>query len=143
MTTTTVVPKLVVAGADQAIEFYRKAFGAELTVRYTAPDGSVVYSELRIGESTINVKDEDSTDRAATTLGGSAVILTINVDDPDAVAEAMQEAGATVVFPIGDMPYGYRQGRLTDPFGYQWIISRRTEDLSAADVQERLDTTMT
>jgi PhnB protein len=138
MTEATVVPKLVIAGADQAIEYYQKALGAELTARYTTSDGSVVYSELKIGNATINVKDEDEFDRSATTLGGSAVILTLNVDDPDTVAAAMQEAGGSVVFPVGDMPYGYRQGRMQDPFGYQWIVSRRTEELSADDVQQRL-----
>lgn len=139
MTVTSVVPKLVVPGADQAIEFYRKALGAELTVRYTSSDGAVVYSELRIGEATINVKDEDGVDHSATTLGHSAVILTLNVDDADAAAQSLIEAGATVVFPVGDMPYGYRQGRVTDPYGYQWIISQRTEDLDPAEVQARLD----
>lgn len=139
MSTATVVPKLVIAGADRAIEFYQKVFGAELTSRYTAPDGSVVYAELRIGASTVEVKDEDGTDSAATTLGGAAVILTLHVDDPDAVASAMQEAGATVVFPVGDMSYGYRQGRLTDPYGYQWILSRRIEELTDTQVQHRLD----
>ncbi|NED98025.1 VOC family protein [Phytoactinopolyspora alkaliphila] len=139
MSISTVVPKLVVAGADRAIEFYQNALGAELTVRYAAPDGSVVFSELRIGEATINVKDEDGTDKAATSLGGSAVILTLNVDDASATADAMLAAGATTIFEVGDMPYGYRQGRVRDPFGYQWIISQRTEDLTADQVQERLD----
>jgi PhnB protein len=139
MTEATVVPKLVVAGADQAIEFYQKALGAELTVRHTTPDGTVVYSEVRIGNATISVKDEDGTDPSATSLGGSAVILTLNVDDPDATAAGMLAAGATTVFEVGDMPYGYRQGRVRDPFGYQWIVSRRTEELSADEVQQRLD----
>jgi PhnB protein len=139
MSEMTVVPKLVVAGADEAMEFYRKALKAELTVRYAGPDGAVVYSELRIGSATVNVKDEDEFDKAATTIGGSAVILTLNVDDPDAVANSMIDAGATVVFPVNDMPYGYRQGRVRDPFGYQWIVSQRTEELSPDEVQDRLD----
>ncbi|WP_207782474.1 VOC family protein [Phytoactinopolyspora limicola] len=138
MTEATVVPKLVIRGADEAIEFYRKALGAELITRYTAGDGTVVYAELRIGASTINVKDEDSYDAAATTLGGSAIILTLNVDDPDAVAQAVLDAGGSEVFPVGDMAYGYRQGRVKDPYGYQWIVSRPTENLSDAHVQARL-----
>ncbi|NDL60900.1 VOC family protein [Phytoactinopolyspora mesophila] len=139
MSESTVVPKLVVAGADHAIEFYQKTLGAELTVRYAAPGGSVVFSELRIGNASISVKDEDGVDKAAITIGGSPIILTLNVDDPDAVATAMQEAGASVVFPVGDMPYGMRQGRVQDPFGFQWIVSRRTENLTPDEVQQRLD----
>lgn len=139
MTHTTIVPKLVVAGADRAIEFYQQALGAELVARYTGPDGSVVYSELRIGDAALSVKDEDGTDQAATTIGGSAVILTLEVDDAFAVGKAMQDAGATVIFPVADRSYGHRQGRVQDPFGYQWIISQRTEDLTHDDVQQRLD----
>ena len=137
--TATLVPKLVIAGADRAIDFYRRALGAELTVRYTASDGTVVFSELRVGDATFDVKDEDPTDQAATSLGGAAVVLTLNVTDADAVADRMLAAGATVVFPVDDMPYGSRQGRVADPFGYQWIISQRREDLSPEQVQQRLD----
>ncbi|NEE00723.1 VOC family protein [Phytoactinopolyspora halotolerans] len=139
MTDITIVPKLVAAGADRAIDFYQKALNAELIARYTAPDGSVVYSELTVGSSRISVKDEDGTDRAAPTVGGSPVILTLEVDDADAVANRMLDAGASTIFPVDDRGYGYRQGRVEDPFGYQWIISQRTEDLDTSEVQQRLD----
>ncbi|WP_129667286.1 VOC family protein [Phytoactinopolyspora endophytica] len=140
MTDIAIVPKLVVAGADRAIEFYQKALNAEIIARYTAPDGSVVYSELRVGDAVISIKDEDGTDRAASTLGGSPVILTLEVDDADAVESRMLDAGASTIFPVDDRDYGYRQGRVEDPFRYQWIISQRTEDLNTAEVQQRLDT---
>lgn len=139
MSAANVVPRLVVAGADRAIEFYRKALGAEALTRHVGPDGSVVHAELRVGESILTLKDEDGTDRSATSLGGSPVLFVLNVDDADDVAAAMQRSGATVIFPVGDQSYGYRQGRLADPFGIQWIVSQRTELLSAAEVQERLD----
>lgn len=105
----TVLPRLVVRGADEAIDFYRRAFDAELTERFTAPDGSVVHAELRIGESLVTLKDEDEVDRSATSYGGSPVLLMLAVSDADAVAAAMEQAGARVIFPVGDQSYGYRQ----------------------------------
>lgn len=123
----TLMPRLVVAGADKAIEFYRDAFGAELVNRHTGPDGSVVHAEVRIGPSRFSIKDEDGTDRSPATLGGSPVLFTLDVDDAYAVAAAMERAGAAVMFAVGDTTYGYRQGRLTDPSGFQWIISQTIE----------------
>ncbi len=135
----TVLPRLVVRGADEAIDFYRRAFDAELTERFTAPDGSVVHAELRIGESLVTLKDEDEVDRSATSYGGSPVLLMLAVSDADAVAAAMEQAGARVIFPVGDQSYGYRQGRLEDPFGYQWLLSQDIEELTPEQTQDRLD----
>ncbi|AYY12479.1 VOC family protein [Actinobacteria bacterium YIM 96077] len=139
MTYMTVVPKLVVAGADAAIEFYRKALGAELTARYTAGDGSVVYAEVCIGETRISIKDEDGFDRSASTIGGSAIILTLDVADADTVANSLIDAGATVDIPVADRPYGYRQGRVTDPFGYQWIISQPIDTPTSSPIDTPAD----
>ncbi len=140
MDNTTLMPRLVIAGADEAIEFYGHAFGAELLNRYTGPDGSVVHAELRIGRTQLSLKDEDDTDRSAPTLGGSAVMFTLDVDDAHAVSAAMQQAGATVVFAVHDSTYGYRQGRLADPFGFQWILSESVEELTQSETQDRLNT---
>lgn len=129
----TVTPKLVVDGADAAIDFYRRALGAEPGVRFAGPGGRVVYAEFRLGGGTLSIKDADEHDPAA------GALFTLEVADPDAVGAALEQAGATVVFPIGDQPYGMRQGRLRDPFGIQWIVSRQTEDLDADEVQRRLD----
>lgn len=138
-TTTTVLPRLVIAGADQAIDFYRRALGARLLNRYTGPDGTVVHAELRVGGSLITVKDEDSVDRSPATLGGSPVLFMLDVADADATATALREAGASVVFPVQDTEYGYRQGRLQDPFGFQWMVSQGTEELTVEQRQQRLD----
>ncbi|WP_106536399.1 VOC family protein [Haloactinopolyspora alba] len=138
MSETTLMPRLVVAGADQAIEFYRTALGAQVLNRYAGPDGAVVHAELRVGSTKLSLKDEDGTDRSAATLGGSPVMFTLDVPDADAVADAMQRAGATVVFAVHDTTYGYRQGRLTDPFGFQWILSQSIEELTEAQRQERI-----
>lgn len=134
-----VVARLVIAGADQAIDFYQRALDAELTSRYTAPDGSVVHAERRIGDSLLTLKDENGMDRSATTLGGSPVIFMLVVDDADAAAASLKQAGATVVIPVSDSSYGYRQGRLADPFGYQWMVSQDIEELTDVQTQERLD----
>jgi PhnB protein len=124
-------PRLAVAGADKAIAFYREAFGAELVERYAAPDGSVVHALLRAGEAVWAVKDADEYDPATPT------IQALYVSDADAVGAAMEKAGATVRFPISDQPYGERGGRLVDPFGHQWMVAQRTEDLTTEQIEER------
>ena len=120
-------PRLVVSDATRAIEFYVAAFGAEEVARHTDPSGKVVHAELKIGEAVVAVKDEGDGDPAPTTLGGSPVILALDVPDADAVGDAMVQAGATVVYPIQDWPYGARGGRLADPFGHLWMISQPLE----------------
>lgn len=134
-----VLPRLVVRGADAAIDFYQRALGAELQSRHTAPGGSVVNADLRIGESKLTLKDEDGVDRSATSYGGSPVLLMLTVSDADAVAAAMVAAGARVIFPVSDMSYGYRQGRLEDPFGLQWMLSQDIEELTPEQTQARRD----
>lgn len=134
-----VVPRLVISGADAAIAFYQRAFGADVSNRFTAPDGSVVNADVRIGESMLTLKDEDDVDRSAASYGGSPVLLMIMVSDADAVAAAMVAAGARVIFPVSDQSYGYRQGRLEDPFGFQWMLSQDIEELTAEQTQSRLD----
>lgn len=138
-TTMTVTARLVIDGADRAIAYYQQALGAELGERYTGPDGKVVHAELMIGATKIALKDEDGVDPSATTLGGSAIILQLDVDDADAVGAALLDGGGMVIFEIRDTTYGYRQGRIADPFGFHWLISQQIEDLSDAEVQSRLD----
>lgn len=133
------MPRLVINGADRAIAYYQRALGAELEERFTGPDGKVVHAQLAIGAARFAIKDEDGTDASAKTLGGSAIILQIDVDDADAAGQALVEAGGTVVFPISDASYGYRQGRIADPFGFHWLISQQTEELDPDETQRRLD----
>ncbi|MFJ5995258.1 VOC family protein [Streptomyces sp. NPDC092370] len=144
MTNTTGTPavtrlyaRLVVSDAARAIDFYQEALGAEETERYTARDGRIVHAMLRLGGTEIAVKDEDDGDPAPPSLGGSPVIMALDVSDADAVAEAMLRCGATVVYPVADQHYGQRGGRLADPFGHLWMISRTIEDLTPEQIQER------
>lgn len=135
----TLQARLVVAGADAAIDFYQRAFGATVHNRYTDPAGRVVHAELRFGGVSIALKDEDGVDEAPGSLGGSPVILMLDVDDADAVGSALERAGARVIFAISDQSYGYRQGRFADPFGHVWMVSQDVEELSAEETQARLD----
>ncbi|MFC5993743.1 VOC family protein [Pseudonocardia hispaniensis] len=130
-------PRLVVEGGDAALDFYTAALGAEITERYTV-DGRVVHAMLQVGPVRFAVKDADDADPAPGS-DGPPVILTLEVDDADAVAERMLAAGARVVFPIADHDYGDRGGRLADPFGHHWMIAARRLDLTPDEIQARLD----
>jgi PhnB protein len=129
-------PRLVVDGADAALEFYATAFGARTVDRYTDPDGRVVHAMVAAGPVRFAVKDADSYDPAPG-AGGVPVIMALYVADADEIGRRMVAAGATVVFEIADQPYGERGGRLADPFGHLWMIAQRTEELTADDVQAR------
>ncbi|MGH2709522.1 MAG: VOC family protein [Actinomycetota bacterium] len=121
----TLHPRLIVASADRAIAFYVEAFGAEEVSRYKDDDGKIVHAELRFDDVVVTLKDEEpgTPDVGPASLAGSPVIHELNVVDADAVGAAMEKAGATVIYPIDDYPYG-RVGRLRDPFGHMWMISQ-------------------
>ncbi|WP_300012048.1 VOC family protein [Pseudonocardia sp.] len=133
---TDLYPRLVVNGADAALAFYANAFGGEVTERFTDPDGRVVHAMVAVDGVRFAVKDADGYDPAPV-AGGVPVIIALYVADPDAVAARMVAHGATVIFPVADQPYGDRGGRLADPFGHLWMVARRTEDLSASQIQAR------
>jgi PhnB protein len=139
MSISRVYPRLVVSDAAAAMDFYMTALGAKEIVRYTTAHGKIVHAELDFGGTMVAVKDEDDADRAPTTLGGSAVIMALDVDDADAVAEAMRRAGASVIYPIQDWDYGERGGRLADPYGHLWMIAQRIEDLPPEEIQRRTE----
>ena len=123
---TTLTPMLTVRNASQAIEFYARAFGArEVAPPVRSPSGQIV-AQLAIDGQHFFVVDENPAayNVSPQTLNGTSVRLSLVVDDPDAVAERAVAAGATVVFPIADQPYGMRQGRVADPFGHHWLIGR-------------------
>jgi PhnB protein len=123
-TVTSMYPRLIVADAARAIDFYVSALGAVETARHTDDNDKIIHSELKLDSVMFAVKDEDAGDPSPTTLGGSPVILALDVTDADAVGEAMVAAGATVIYPIRDWEYGARAGRLADPFGHLWMISQ-------------------
>jgi uncharacterized glyoxalase superfamily protein PhnB len=130
-------PKLVVTGADAAIDFYRKVFGAAVLQRYSVGD-TVVFAELELLGATITLKDADEADPSPQTLGRPGVLMDVTTDDPDSLAEAVVGSGGTVVFEVADQPYGARGGRVRDPFGHEWLLQTPLT-ISADEVQRRLD----
>jgi uncharacterized glyoxalase superfamily protein PhnB len=124
MTILNLSPRLVVDDAARAIDFYIAAFGAKERQRHAGPDGRIVHAELALGPATLALKDAGDGDPAPPTLGGTPVILTLQVGDVDAVADALTASGAAVVYPVSDQEYGARDGRFRDPFGHLWIITQ-------------------
>lgn len=124
-----VFPRLIVQDVDAAIGFYRTAFGAELMVRVAAPDGLVVFAKLAVGRFRFSLSEEKSEWgwNSPKSLGGSPVLIQMELQDSDMVAEKMVAEKAEVVVPINDRPYGKREGRICDPFGHLWILSQDVE----------------
>lgn len=136
----TVTPHLVVKGASDAIEFYKKAFGAQELGRHLAPDGkSIHHAAVKIGDSIVFLVDEfpQMGCRGPLSIGGTAVILHMYVTDVDAAFNRAVAAGAQVRMPVSDMFWGDRYGVVTDPFGHQWSLATHKEDLSPEQLAER------
>jgi PhnB protein len=136
----TVTPHLIVRGARQAIDFYKKAFGAVDKGAMPGPDGkSVVHAELKIGDSFIYLADEfpEMGAKSPQALGGSGVTIHLYVEDADAVFNRAVAAGAKVSMPIMDMFWGDRYGKITDPFGHEWSIATHKEDLTSEEITKR------
>ena len=136
-----------VKGAEEAIAFYEKAFGAKETGRITMPDGSIGHAELEIGDSKIMLAEENEQwgNLSPQAIGGSPVSLCIYVEDVDAVfAKALQEgAKVTIGMEVKDQFHGDRMGSLTDPFGHRWSIMTHIEDVSFDELQKRMDALFT
>lgn len=132
---------LVVKDAKAAVRFYEHVFGAVQLYSLTMPDGSIAHGEFKIGDTIVMIADENPQwdSKSPQTLGGSPVTLNVMVDDPDAAATKAEAAGAAIVHPVADQFYGYRSGRIRDPFGHLWIVSRVVEELSPEEMQRRMD----
>lgn len=140
----TATPYLIVRNADQALDFYRNAFGATETMRLAAPGGRVGHAEIRIGDSAVMLADEfpEMDARSPDALGGSPVSILLYVDDADATTARATAAGATLLRPVEDKFYGDRSGSVKDPFGHVWHISTHVEDLDAAEIGRRAEAFM-
>jgi PhnB protein len=137
----TVTPQLIFDDSARAIEWYKKGLGAEEKSRALGPDGRVIHAELQIGNSRIMLNDAMAGGRSAKTFGGSPISLWVYLEDCDAVFDRAVAAGATPgPGPMGqlmDQFWGDRTGTLIDPFGYQWTIATRKEDLSREEMDRR------
>ena len=127
---------IVVNGAERAATFYAQAFGAEEIDRIPTPDGRLMSLQLRVGDSVLHLADEfpEMGVVAPPTLGGSPVVLALDVADADAAFARAVDAGATVRQPLGDMFWGERHGQLEDPFGHRWNISQHLRDVPHDEV---------
>jgi PhnB protein len=128
-TKTSIAPMLSVRNGAKAVDFYKAAFGAGELFRLDAEDGSVV-AQLSVGEAEFWVADESPENKnfSPESLGGGTVRMVLVVQDPDAVFARAVKAGATVIWPVEDQPYGWRVGRIVDPFGHHWEIGKPLGD---------------
>ncbi len=137
-----ITPHLVVKGASEAIEFYKRAFGAEELCRIPmpGPDGQVRlgHAELQIGDSRLFLADEFPERGSTGPNGSSPVTIHLYVTDTDATFGQAVEAGATAIMPPADMFWGDRYARLVDPFGHHWAIATHQEDVTPEQMQERM-----
>lgn len=134
------IPYLIVRGADDALGYYQRVFGAELVVRLDDPEGKVLHSELKVGQQRFMLTEErpEMGSRSPQALGGTASMAVIYVDDTDAVVQRAVDAGAKVLMPVADQFWGDRSGNIVDPFGHAWFISTHLEEPSHEEIQRRL-----
>jgi len=137
----TITPHLVMRDASRAIDFYKKAFGAEEVNRAPGPDGkSIMHATLQIGDSRIMLCDEyPMMERwvAPASLKGTTVAICLYVEDADALFNRAVAAGATVSMPLENMFWGDRYGKVTDPYGHEWEIATHIEDVSPEELGRR------
>jgi PhnB protein len=136
-----VTPYLIVKNASQAIEFYKKAFGAQERYRLPMPDGKIGHAELQIRDSIVMVSDENPQfgNQSPQALNGSPVGFALYVDNVDQAFERAVKAGATVKEPIGDKFWGDRVGSVMDPFGHKWSLLTHIEDVSPEEMKRRME----
>ena len=135
----TLTPYLAVDNATEAIEFYKRAFGAKERVRMPGPEGTIGHAELEIGDSLVMLSDPfpQSTARPPKELGGTSASVFMYVEDVDATVEQAVGAGAKVTMEVADQFWGDRFGTVSDPFGHLWSIATHVEDLTPEEIAER------
>ena len=134
----TLTPYLTVRDAARAIEFYKKAFGAEEKGVMNGPDGKVMHAELRIGDSLFMLADESPQfgSLSPQSIGGTGMGLHVYVEDVDSAFERATKAGANVEMPVTDMFWGDRYGKIEDPFGHHWSVAKHVRDVTIEEMKE-------
>jgi PhnB protein len=134
-----VTPYLIVDGAARALDFYKRAFGAEETFRMPGPDGRIGHAEMRVGDSMIMLADQhpEAGAKGPKSYGGSPVSLMVYVENVDKVFAQAVSAGATVERPLANQFYGDRTGGIVDPFGHKWYLATHIEDVAPAEMERR------
>ena len=140
----TLTTYLAVENAAEAIEFYKRAFGARESLRMLGPDGSIGHAELEIGDSKLMLSDPfpQSTVRPPGEIGGTTASVFMYVEDVDALVKQAVDAGATVTMEVADQFWGDRFGTVSDPFGHVWSIATHVEDLTPEQIAERGEAAM-
>ena len=140
----TVTPYLTVRGAANAIEFYKRAFGAKELMRLPAPGGALGHAEIRIGGSVVMLSDEfpGAATKPPAALGGTTGYVFLYVPDVDRTFAQAVAAGARVVTPLADMFWGDRFGTLLDPFGHAWSLATHKEDVPPKEMAKRAQAAM-
>jgi PhnB protein len=134
-----VTPYLSIRGAAQAIDFYKKAFGAKELMRIDGPEGKLGHAEIQIGDSRVMLADEYESMQflGPQSRGGTTVQIHLYVPDVDATVARAAAAGGRVVRPVEDQFYGDRAGAIEDPFGHRWHIATHKEEVSIAQAKRR------
>jgi PhnB protein len=134
-----ITPYLIVKGASDAIEFYKRVFGATEIMRMPKPDGKIAHAELSVGDSKIMLADEypERGYRGPLSLGGTGVSLMLYIENVDEVFKRALAAGAKELQPVKDQFYGDRSGTLQDPFGHMWTVSTHVEDVTPEEMDRR------
>ena len=137
-------PYLTVNDCARAIDFYKRAFGAQEVMRMDAPGGKIGHAELKIGDSRLMLADEmpGSGSKSPQSLGGTCAGVFLYVDNVDTIFNQAVSAGAQVEMPLADMFWGDRYGKLIDPFGHSWSMATHKEDLTPEEMQKRSEAAM-
>lgn len=137
-TVTTIIPHLACRDALQAVEFYKKAFGAECAFSMPTPDGKLMHATLTIDGAPFYLVDEfpEQGGKSPQALGGSPVMISVHVPDCDAFFARAIEAGCEVRVPLTDMFWGDRWGLLADPYGHQWSVATTQREVSFEELQQ-------
>jgi PhnB protein len=140
----TITPYLAVHDAAEAIEYYKKAFGAKERGRMDAPGGKIGHAELEIGDSLVMLSDPfpQASTRTPSELGGTSASIFMYVEDVDAVVKKAVDEGATITMEVSDQFWGDRFGSVKDPFGHMWSIATHVEDVPPEEMAERAKTAM-
>ena len=140
----TATPYLAVDDAAEALEYYKKAFGAKERGRMEAPDGKIGHAEIQIGDSLVMLSDPfpQATTRTPKELGGTTASVFLYVEDVDAFVQRAVDAGATVSMEVADQFWGDRFGTITDPFGHSWSVATHIEDVPPEEMAERAKAAM-
>ncbi|MFZ0963404.1 MAG: VOC family protein [Terriglobia bacterium] len=137
--THSITAHLMVREGPKAVEFYQKAFGAQVLSVHKTPDGKVIHATFKVGDSQFMLADEfpGMSNPSPQTLGGSPVVLNLYVEDVDALFKQAVAAGAKVTMPLANQFWGDRYGQIVDPFGHAWALGSHIEDVAPEEMERR------